>query len=378
VTPDLGRYAATLRRQWLLALAVIAAGAFTGYAVASAQTPAYSATAKVLLDQDRRVDALLGTDAYAPDPERELNTGVLLITQPPIADRVRRSLGLAGPLRVSTAPDSNSSIVAITATDADPERSARIANAFAAEYARYRSQTARRAVDDALTAARGRRDALADPGELDAEIRRLETLAAFASSGVQLVARADAADAARRPRPLLAGFVGGFLGLLLAAVVVVVLTRTDPRVRRDSDVELATGRPVISPTALALWLRGPVVLLLGDGSVEAAYDVARALAIGDRSAIVIETSDDPLAVPIETACAEAELVLLAGGALELATLADQVVLVARLGVTRADRLGRTVRELGVAGMPPAAVVVIDRAPAHRDAPVSRRQEVAVG
>jgi capsular polysaccharide biosynthesis protein len=378
VTPDLGRYLATLRRQWLLLLAVVAAAAFSGFAVASAQTPAYSATAKVLLDQDRRVDALLGTAGYSPDPERDLNTGVLLITQPPIADRVRRSLGLEGPLDVATAPDSSSSIVAITATDGDPERAAQIANAFAAEYARYRAQTTRRAVDDALAAARARRDSLADPGELDAGISRLEALAAFASSGVQLVARATAADAARRPRPLLAGFVGGFLGLLLAAVLVVVLTRTDPRVRRESDVELAAGRPVISPTALALSLRGPVVLLLGEAAVEAAYDVARALAVADRSAIVIETGDDPLAVRVETACAEAEVVLLAGSALELATLADQVVLVARLGVTRADRLSRAVRELGVAGMPPAAVVVVDRAPAYRVAPVTRRQEVAVG
>jgi capsular polysaccharide biosynthesis protein len=378
VTPDLGRYLATLRRQWLLLLAVVAAATGSGYAVARAQTPTYSATAKVLLDQDRRVDALLGTAGYSPDPERDLNTGVLLITQPPIADRVRRSLGLDGPLQVSTAPDSSSSIVAITATDGDPERAAQIANGFAAEYARYRARTTRQAVDDALAAARARRDSLDDPGELDAGIRRLEALAAFASSGVQLVARATAADAARRPRPLLAGFVGGFLGLLIAAVLVVVLTRTDPRVRRESDVELATGRPVISPTALALSLRGPVVLLLGDGAVEAAYDVARALAIGDRSAIVIETGDDPLAVRVETACAEAEVVLVAGSALELATLADQVVLVARLGVTRADALGRSVRELGVAGMPPAAVVVVDRAPAHRVAPVPRRQEVAVG
>jgi hypothetical protein len=81
---------------------------------------------------------------------------------------------------------------------------------------------------------------------------------------------------------------------------------------------------------------------------------------------------------VETACAEAEVVLLAGGALELATLADEVVLAARLGVTRADGLTRAVRELGVVGLPPTAVVVADRAPVQRGGLVSRRQEVVVG
>ena len=50
-------------------------------------------------------------------------------------------------------------------------------------------------------------------------------------------------DAARRPRPALAGFMGGFLGLVIAAVAIVVLTRTDNRVRDERDVERLAGRP---------------------------------------------------------------------------------------------------------------------------------------
>ena len=369
-------------------LAIVAITATIAYAVAAVSAASYSATAKVLLDQDRQVDALLGTDGYSPDPERELNTAVLLITQQPIAERVRRALGTSEPAgalaaRVSAAADSSSSIIAITATDPDPVRAARIANGFASGYRGYRSETAARAVGDALASARAQRSSLADDRaqrELDAEIRRLQALASFRSSGVQLVQRASPDDVARRPRPALAGFVGGFLGLVLAAVAIVVLTRTDRRVREESDVELAAGRPVISPTALALSLRGPVALLLGDGASEAARGVARALAAGDRSGIVIEASDDPspLSLRVETARAEAELVLLAGEGLELAALADEVVLVARLDMTRGDRLARAVRELGVVGMPPVAVVVVDRIPAHREPPVARRQEVAVG
>ena len=388
MTPDLGRYAATLRRHWLLVLAIVAVSATVAYGVAALSTASYSATAKVLLDQDRQVDALLGTNGYSPDPERELNTAVLLITQQPIAEQVRRTLGLdepAGALaaRVSATADSSSSIVAITATAADPEHAARLANAFATTYRRYRSETTDQAVGDALATARARRSSLTDDDardELDTEIRRLQTLAAFRSSGVQLVQRADPDDAARRPRPALAGFMGGFLGLVIAAVAIVVLTRTDNRVRDERDVELATGRPVISPTAAALSLRGPVVLLLGEGASDAAHGVARSLAAGDRSGIVIEADGDssPLSLRVETARAEAELVLLAGDSLEHAALAEEVVLVARIDATRRDRLARAVRELGVVGMPPVAVVAVDRVPAHRVSPVARRQEVVVG
>jgi len=392
-SPDLARYAATLRRHWLLVLAIVAVAAGTAYLVARLSPPSYAATSKVLIDQDRQVDALLGTTGYSPDPERDLNTGVLLITLPPIAEQVRRSLGLeesasALAARVSTATDRSSSIVAITATAADPAQAARIANAFAAAYRTYRADTARRAVGDALAAARARMSGLADEAardELDDEIRRLQTMAAFRSSGVQLVQRARASDAARRPRPLVGAFVGGFLGLVLAGLTVVVLTRTDRRVRNDRDVQLAAGAPVISLPALALSLRGPVVLLMsagpGEGASEAASGVARALAATGRSGMVIEADRElsPISMRVELACAEADIVLLAGERLELAPLADEVVLVTCLDVTRAEAIARAIRELGAVGMPPTAVVAVrGHGAPRRVQAVAQPRKVAVG
>src|SRR6188472_3226725 len=87
-------YALTLRRRWRMALAIVALAAVAGFLVASLSAKSHDATAKVLLGQQRQVDALLGTSDFSPDPERELNTGIELITLEPIADGVRRSLGL--------------------------------------------------------------------------------------------------------------------------------------------------------------------------------------------------------------------------------------------------------------------------------------------
>ena len=86
-------YLATLRRQWLLAALVVLTATVVGFVVASAKTPSYEATAQILLDRQDPVDALLGTSAPSPDPERDLNTSVQLVGLQPIASRVGRVSG---------------------------------------------------------------------------------------------------------------------------------------------------------------------------------------------------------------------------------------------------------------------------------------------
>jgi capsular polysaccharide biosynthesis protein len=420
---DLHRYIATLRRQWVLAVAIVVVAAATGYVVAKLSQPTYAATSKVLLDQDRHVDALLGTTGYAPDPERELNTGVLLITLEPIAAEVRRSLDVqesaaALAARVSTATDRNSNIVSITAADANPEQAARIANAFAAGYRRYRRETVRDSVDQALAAARARRSSLVDASErreLDAQVRRLQAIAAFDTGGVEVVHRASAASASVSPRPAVSAFVGGFLGLILAAVAVVVLTRTDTRVREERDLELAVGRPVLAVVRdpddatepllpVAVSLAAPVVLVTSpgpeEGAAEVAFGLARALAFAGRSAIAIDADrgsvdgvdrlDDalvPLTGPhedggwasavaagtlnlprmaalVEAARERADMVIICGppAAVALTDPAAYVLVVARLDFTRGDELRRVLRALTAAGAAPVGVVATTARP----------------
>jgi capsular polysaccharide biosynthesis protein len=412
---DLGRYVATLRRQWVVVAAIVAVAAAAAYVVASLKPASYAATSKVLLDQDRHVDTLLGTTGYAADPERELNTGVLLITLEPIAADVRRSLGLEEPAaalaaRVSTATDRNSSIVSITARDPDPVVAARIANAFAAGYRDYRAETIRRSVDQALASARARRSTLleaSERSELDAQVRRLQAIGAFDTGGVQLVQRARAGAATVSPRPLVSAFVGAFLGLVLAGMTIVVLTRTDPRIRDERDLEQATGRPVtvllrdagaveaqLLPVAASLHRSIVLVTSAGpdEGAAEVMIALAQAIAVTGASAIAIDadsagpaaTGVDESLVPlaatdgagsawlldagspglrrmaalVEAAQERADVVLVAGRpeAAALPGLAADVLLVARLDVTRADDLRRTVRALSAADAPLAGVV----------------------
>jgi capsular polysaccharide biosynthesis protein len=419
VSPDLRRYVRTLRRHWLLVLAVVSVAAATGYGVARLSQPSYAATSKVLLDEDRHVDTLLGTAGYSDDPERELNTGVMLITLEPIAARVRDSLGLRESpaslaARVATATDANSSIVSITASAAGPEEAARIANAFATGYRGYRREAMHESVDEALEAARARRTSLtgaSDRDELDAQVRRLQAIAAFDTGGVEVVHRATAASATVSPRPVVSAFVGGFLGLILAGVAIVVLTRTDSRVREERDLELAVGRPVLAVVRdpgqaaepllpVAVSLTEPVVLVTSaapaEGAAEVAIGLSRALALAGRSAIAIDTEgggladvdrlDDALvpltgsawtvaagglglprtAALVEAARDRADMVVVAGPPAAVAVAGPaEVLLVARLGMTRSDELRRALCALTAAGAAPVGVVATTAAPRGR-------------
>jgi polysaccharide biosynthesis transport protein len=450
----LGIYLRTLRRRWVLAVCIVAAAVLTGLAVAELSSPTYTATAEVLLGQDKRVDALLGTAGYTQDPERELNTGLRLITLEPIADGVRRSLHLSersGVLasRITTALDRNSSIVSITAQGSDAGQAARIANAFAEGYRDYRAATARASVEDAVATARAR--LAGEPNQqLDRELRGLEVAAAAQTGGVEVVHHATAATAARRPRPLVSAFAAGFLGLLAAAITIVVLARTDRRIDDEEELERIAGRPV---TALVPDLgeqTGPamhealvsvamslpashepcVVLVTGPGPDDDAKDATLGLAtafasIGRRVLAIeadlrkpafagrleiVETpglaavlagettlegelitfagvgdhrpgrawalpaglasdaphgplASDAMAELVTDATNYADVVLLASApvgvvadALPLARLADVVVLVARLGVTRADLTMNAVRALRGVGAPPVLLV----------------------
>jgi capsular polysaccharide biosynthesis protein len=325
-------YWATLRRRWRLAAAILAVAVVTGVAVGMLMPSSYQATAKVLIGQRAQLDALLGAADYAPDPEREVNTNLALISLEPVADDVRRRLGLragSGELlgKLSAEIDRNSNVVSITVRDASPREAARIANAFALAFRDFAARSSRASLDEAVTAARERAAQLPvgrDRDALEAEIRRMEAAGAFTTGGVQVVRRATAASASATGSVAATGLIAGFLGVLLAAVTMVVLARTDRSVRDEEEIEavlelpvLATVPPVPGPSTdiaardafagLALTLgvggapprngssngSGGYVLLVtspgpGDGTTAVTLGLARALGELGRRTLAIE------------------------------------------------------------------------------------------
>jgi polysaccharide biosynthesis transport protein len=247
-------YLRELRRRWLLAAGIVLVATLTGALVAALAPTSYESTAKVLIGQRAQVDALLGATDYTPDPERDVNTNLELITLEPVAERVSAELRLGLPAaaltgKVTTEIAGNSNVVSITATDASPVTAARIANAFAEAYRDFRTRSARASIDDAVASAQESAAVLPPGPEHDAlteELRQLQAAAAFQTGGVQIVRRATPASAVASGGMMSSAIVAGFLGVALAALTVVLLARTNKRVRGEPDLEAAAGCPVLA------------------------------------------------------------------------------------------------------------------------------------
>jgi capsular polysaccharide biosynthesis protein/Mrp family chromosome partitioning ATPase len=257
-----------LRRWWVAIAVVTALGAVAGGLLRSASAPSYAATAKVLLEQQRPVDALLGVNPAPADPTRELSTGVSLIVLEPVAERVRRHLGLPGGTdallaRVSAKLDGNTNIVDITANDTDPRRAAQIADAFATAFQQLRAESAGANLAEAVRAGTERLRRLG-PGaettpvgrELAGVIRRLEVLEAFQTGGVQVVRRAPVPASPSGMSVMEAQIVGGLLGALLAVGLAVLVGRTDRRLHDEDDVERGLGIEVLATIPRARLIGG--------------------------------------------------------------------------------------------------------------------------
>ncbi|MGH2797541.1 MAG: Wzz/FepE/Etk N-terminal domain-containing protein, partial [Thermoleophilaceae bacterium] len=252
-------YVEALRRHRVLVACIVFATVMAGLVVATLAPKSYDATAKVLIGQRAQLDALLGAPDYTPDPERDVNTSVELITLEPVAESVSRRLGLGlspGALtsKVETATAGNSNVVSITVRDGSPARAARIANAFAQAYRDFRTRAAQASLNDAIARAGERAVRLPSGPEretLDAELRKLQATAAFQTGGVQIVRRATGPSAVASRRLLPSAILAGFLGVILATVAVVVLARTDKRVRSADDLEAAARHPVLATVAIS-------------------------------------------------------------------------------------------------------------------------------
>jgi capsular polysaccharide biosynthesis protein/Mrp family chromosome partitioning ATPase len=247
------------RRAWPAAL-VFALTLLAALGVSRLGPSRYQATAEILLQQPDQVNAVLNPDAItsAANVQREVNTNAQLITSVPVLDSVRRQLGLHESARelasrLSVAGEATSNLVEITAEDVEPRRAARVATAVAEQYQTYRRRSAQEAIGSAVDAAAillqgmdaaARRSA--EGRALEARLHQLETGAAVATGGVQVVRPASLPSTAEPRVPPLTAAVILLLALTLAGVAVLVLEHVDRRLLDEADVASAFGKTVIA------------------------------------------------------------------------------------------------------------------------------------
>jgi polysaccharide biosynthesis transport protein len=330
----LREYLKIVRRRWVVLVAVTGLSMAAALVLSLSQAKEYDATVKLLFRSEEPINALLGQSSSADDPERQTNTEIGLIKLETVGARARRSLGIDMSTSdlldsITTEPEGNSDLVAVTARNSNPRRAAAISNAVAAEYVKFRRQSARGSLEEAATLARNQLDSLSPEDQastegraLQARLRELEIASSLQTGGVQIVRRAAIPISPAAPRPLFSTVLGGFAGLVLALLVSIGLEFADRRIRDGEDAQATIPLPVLAQiprpargmargaaprdrlqeegyAALAANLlhsgaRGSVRSLMitsptaGDGKTTVTLGLARALAIGGQRVIAIE------------------------------------------------------------------------------------------
>lgn len=248
--------------KWLLlACVLVAAGAAGLYSYS--KTPEYQSTARILVSQED-IGAAVGLGVQANDPVRESATDLELASSPTLAARVVRKLRLnANPdvllEKVEAEAQGNSNVLAFTATDTQPIRAARLANAFAREYAAFRAEQDRRRVTRALVGVQRQLDVASRSGidsvrrrRLEAQAQELELLKSLQTGDVEVIQSARLPTSPSSPKPARNIALGVIFGLLLGTGLAFLRAKLDRRVKREEDVRtLLPGIPIIGSLHLS-------------------------------------------------------------------------------------------------------------------------------
>jgi capsular exopolysaccharide synthesis family protein len=204
------------------------------------------------------------TPLASSDPDREAATNLRLLQLDALDQKVNAHRRHPFPGNVDVITEAESNLATITATDTNPKRAARTANAYADKYIELRHKEVSRdiehekaAVEDALhqiplttrpggpafgIGRKKRRGARAEA--LKERLKEL-TVAGLAPIGVRQVSRAEPPASATSPDPVRNTIIGGILGLALGVGFAIWLERRDRRFRDARDLEAALGQPIL-------------------------------------------------------------------------------------------------------------------------------------
>lgn len=319
--------AGAVRRHWVVLVLGVVVGLLVGAVYFLAAPRAYSASATVT------VSALDDPgNPNSPEPP-SMATERAVVSSGAVATRAARKLGEPGSateltenLTVTSPQDSQ--VLVITYEAATGDAAARVANAFAGSYLKYRGHDAERQykaatknVESQLAKLRkqlGRVERRIDNGarpssatverdQLFTQISQLRSeatrLATHVADPGALVDRASAPASPSSPRLAVAGAAGLVLGVLLAAVLVVWRELANSRLIGRWDVERHLRRPVLA-----------VVASGGSGGADRGYRIATAKLLGDvpPRSVVVTAADE------RVACAAARRVVRSLAALDTA------------------------------------------------------------
>jgi capsular exopolysaccharide synthesis family protein len=245
-----------LRRQWAVLLVCVVVLPGTALCVSLLRTPLYESSVSLLFRDPGFDEKLFGNGVLLPsdDDTRQAATNLELVSLPIVAMRTARALGgditaddIRDRLRIEQRGDSN--LVRIAVRDPDPDRAARIANAFARTCIGFRRDADRLKIRETIELVRRRLEAMpssAASASLAPRLQELEILESLQTGNVEIAEPAIAANVPVAPRPVRNTAFGLLLGLLLGAGLALLREQLDRRIRTAHEASELIGRPLLA------------------------------------------------------------------------------------------------------------------------------------
>jgi capsular exopolysaccharide synthesis family protein len=254
----LARYVNTIReRFWLVVLCVVLTTGIAALYVATAEK-VYEAHADLLVTPISGDEALVGLGLLqeSTDPTRDVSTAARYVETLEVARRVKDELKLEeSPTRVlgkiTAEPLAQSSVVTVTARENGAQLAADIANSFAAETVRQRTEQLRAQLNRTIPVLQERLAALPPEqetarDELAARVAALEGLQGVPEPTIRVITPASAPEKQAAPRPVLSIAAGLFAGLILGLGGAFALQAFDPRLRREEQLRSLFRLPILA------------------------------------------------------------------------------------------------------------------------------------
>lgn len=266
-----------VRRRKVIVLQALIGVPLIAIALTLTQEKEYTATATLLF---RDTPASIGETSGVVDPTREAATNGELVALPVVAEEAEKATNEAIPAgeilaSVEVVPSSNADTAAVNATTTSGQRSADIANAYAAAYISFRRAADRAQVQDAINLAEeslaemSPTEAAGSQGEaLKKQLDQLKLDQALQTGGAELVQPASAPSEPSSPGLARNVVFGIVLGALLGFGLAALLERVDRRVRSSKEMEELYGLPLVGRIPRSKRLSGNRAEGLGTQTLE--------------------------------------------------------------------------------------------------------------
>jgi non-specific protein-tyrosine kinase len=250
---------AVWRHKWLVLVPLVLLPLVT-FVVSLRQAAVYEASADVLVNrQEAATTSVIGQTPVLDDPDRTMETQVLLAGVPEVLERTVEAAGITdlspAALRARSQVFPLADILRFTVSDEDRGRAAALASAYAREFVGYRRELDTVGLQATLAQVRRRIEQLEAAGNVESPLyvrladreQQLESLEALRSSNVSVVQTSAAGDAEQvAPRPRRNAALALVAGLAVGLILVFLRETLSTRPRSAQEYEALLGMPFLA------------------------------------------------------------------------------------------------------------------------------------